>query len=122
MCFNKEKTLFFKGIAIIFMVLLHLFGQPELNEINYISIAANFGNPEEIIGSFGKICISIYIFLSGYGISKSKTKIYSRIKTIYLNYIVAMLLFLPFLLKDNFNLLEMIKNLLGISHTYNGYL
>lgn len=122
MCFNKEKTLFLKGIAIIFMVLLHLFNQPELNKINYISIAANFGNPEEIVGSFGKICISIYIFLSGYRISKSKTKIYSRIKTIYLNYIVAMLLFLPFLLKDNFNLLEMIKNLLGISHTYNGYL
>ena len=72
MDFDKNKTLFFKGIAIIFMVLLHLFGQYELK---YISIIGNYGNVEKGVGDFGKICVSIYIFLSGYRISKSKKKI-----------------------------------------------
>lgn len=64
--FSKEDTAICKGIAILLMVWHHLF---YLNPEIPLFIGQMEGLPYKI-GVFGKICVTIFTFLSGYGISK----------------------------------------------------
>lgn len=68
MSFTKEHTQIAKGIAILFMVYHHLFVIPERLNNEYINLLdINGVNFQSIIANFCKICVCIYIFLSGYG-------------------------------------------------------
>lgn len=69
--FTKEHTQIAKGVAILLMIAHHLFAFPERIYINsgYISMVSLFGyDIEFLIGIFGKLCVAMYLFLSGYGI------------------------------------------------------
>lgn len=64
--FNLKHTNYCKGIAIIFMVIHHLFW-------NVPNIGYMVGDMalSQRIGIIGKVCVSIFLFLSGIGLYKS---------------------------------------------------
>ena len=68
--FDKSKLKYIKGFAIILMLIHHLFAlNNRIDNINYISILT-FNNQtiENYIAIFARICVPIYLFVSGYGI------------------------------------------------------
>lgn len=67
--FTKEHTGMIKGIAILLMLFHHLFGFPNwyVNGISYIGLPLRFNTAEFVIGQFGHICVSLFAFLTGYG-------------------------------------------------------
>lgn len=126
--FTKKHTQMTKGIAIILMLIHHLFAYPDRLKYQYIG----FLKLEQNIGEFGKICVAMFLFLSGFGvyytlyksntIKESFKKSINKIKLIYFNYWIVFLLFIPigFLLFNvKFNLLELLLNFLGIESSYN---
>lgn len=59
-----------KGIAILLMLAHHLFGLPTLIREPSSYIATIPGLPLDYwIGRFGKICVSVFLLLSGYGLA-----------------------------------------------------
>lgn len=71
--FTRENTKQIKGIAILLMMVHHLFTFPD--KIPYgMSVATSFyiSGKEllELIGGFGRICVPIYMFMGGYGLYK----------------------------------------------------
>lgn len=126
--FTKKHTQIVKGIAIILMLMHHLFAYPERLNYKYIGLL----NIEQYIGEFGKICVAMFLFLSGFGVyySLCKTDIIKenfykcirKMKLIYINYWIVFLLFIPigFLIFNvKFNWSELILNFLGVKSTYN---
>lgn len=95
--FTIKDTNIMKGFAIIFMIFHHLFytktdAFPIINEISITNT----------IGLFCKVCVGVFVFLSGYGISatynkeKSLLSFYKkRLLKLYLNYWLIWLLFVP---------------------------
>ncbi len=67
--FTKEHTEIIKGIAIILMLFHHLFGFPEwyAEGVSYIGIPLRANTLEYAIGQFGHICVSLFAFITGYG-------------------------------------------------------
>ncbi|MBR1416903.1 MAG: acyltransferase family protein [Bacilli bacterium] len=87
--FTKDDTLFIKGIAIIMMLLHHLFRNQSLfsnYQVSFFPLTLNF--VMELTTIF-KICVSIFAFLTGYGLYKAiiKEKIddHKSIKNWYIN-------------------------------------
>lgn len=73
--FNKYDTLALKGIAIIMMLLHHNFWKAELFEdyiVNFKPFSQEF--IVSLAASF-KICVSIYAFITGYGLALSIKKL-----------------------------------------------
>lgn len=130
--FTKDHTEVAKGIAIILMLTHHLFAFPDRIKIGeYISILEIKNiNLEFFIGGFGKICVGMYLFLSGYGMyfvlrKKGEFKFidsYNQLKKLYFNYWIVFILFIPitFIFSYNkFDLFEFILNFIGLGSTYN---
>ncbi|AUT00536.1 hypothetical protein CLI64_09115 [Nostoc sp. CENA543] len=143
MQFTKEQTNIAKGVAICLMFVHHLFTYNNrlLNGNSYIPLIPFF-NAEVYIGSFGNICVSMFLFLSGYGMflgylrSEKKLLKYSieKVKNFYLTYWLYFLIFIPigifFFPKVNIWDSEQLRylpqprifleNFVGWSSTYNG--
>lgn len=130
--FTKEHTEIAKGIAIILMLMHHLFAFSDRIKVGgYISILQLKGiNIEVIAGGFGKICVGMYLFLSGYGMyyvlsKKGEFKFrdsYNQFKKLYFNYWIVFILFIPIgfmFFLNKFNLLEFILNFIGLVSSYN---
>jgi len=61
-----------KGLAILLMLAHHLFGLPGLIEPPNAYVALIPGVPLEYwIGRFGKICVAMFLLLSGYGFARA---------------------------------------------------
>ena len=77
MSFSKEDTKVVKGIAICLMLYHHLFAYPHkiLEGIGFVSLYS-FGETtlSTYIGQFGRICMPMFLFLSGYGTYLSSQK------------------------------------------------
>ncbi|MBV5327319.1 MAG: acyltransferase family protein [Chlorobium sp.] len=73
--FSSEDTVKVKGVAILMMFAFHLFSFPErLPPDGYMSIIPHWPfthTIEEVTGKFGGLCVPIFIFLSGYGLTRS---------------------------------------------------
>lgn len=137
--FTKSHTQLAKGIAIILMVIHHLFRFPDrLHNVSYISIIPFFHinniNIEFILGEFGKICVAMYLFLSGYGLyisylnkkSFSFKKSIKKMISILINYWVIFIIFVPIGLiwyndnpQYNFKLINFIANFFTLRSSYN---
>lgn len=139
---TKEETKIIKGVAILLMLIHHLWGFPD-------RIAATIFNDNAsgivfyCIGLFGYYCVSLFSFSSGYAWGASGNsdntvkKIFSRISALYINYWRVFLVFIPIAFiffgsqiayckqadicdkYSNFRLGEFLMNLSGISCTYN---
>lgn len=73
--FTKTHTQITKGIAILLMLWHHLFyDSPEYYE-KFISLKKIRGIPlESLIASGCKVCVAVFLFLSGYGLYRSYVK------------------------------------------------
>ena len=97
---SKQDTLVLKGIAICAMLCHHLYTCPDYigdGIIPYTGFLA-------WIGVLGKVCVSIFLFCSGYGLAANYTpvsfkedlKFFShRLIKFYLNYWVIFIIFVP---------------------------
>ncbi len=65
--FSPRDTQAVKGVAILLMVWHHLFGFPQY--FPYETLLPF--NLAYYVGQFGKICVALYLFLSGYGMTVS---------------------------------------------------
>lgn len=75
-CFSKKHTQIAKGIAILLMVYHHLFVVPDRLGKNYISVINLVGYDfQSILANFSKICVGIFLFLSGIGLYYSLIKL-----------------------------------------------
>lgn len=67
---SKRDTQILKGIGIMLMLIHHLFSSPASIEL-YDDIAINGVGLVNQIGVFSKLCVSIFVFISGYGLAIS---------------------------------------------------
>jgi Acyltransferase family len=135
--FSRDMTAISKGLAIFLMVYHHLFGFPDrIKAVNYIPIMMLPEMPlDQLIGNFGKLCVAIFLFLSGFGLYKSyqsKGKFtfrqaVSRALNFYKIYLIIFLIFIPvglYYFDDTFrytwNTKQFFYNLIPLIHTYNG--
>ena len=98
---SKTDTNVLKGIAIIFMLLHHLFyARRELYDD--VILYGDNGIVNEI-GIFSKVCVAVFVFLSGYGLTVSNASAKSiclkdfyvhRFVKLYMNYWLIWLLFI----------------------------
>ncbi len=67
--FSKKQTEYIKGIAILLMLVHHFFGFPEwyVEGISYIGIPLRVNTLEYALGQFSQICVSIFAFVTGFG-------------------------------------------------------
>lgn len=99
--FTKDDTAFAKGIALILLLIHHLFFKGA--GIRYEGLYIGGFEIYSILSLLGKVCITIFVILSGYGLSESfKSRkegylkfIYRHTKKIYLNYWFFWLVFVP---------------------------
>ena len=116
--FNKENTLLIKRFAIIFMILLHVFGGSGWYDddlpMNHQYSLLNF------MHSF-QICVAIYVFLIGYGYYFAKNKDYSysfkHIKKLLSVFWLVMLLFVFPATSNKYSGKIILLNLFGIDET-----
>lgn len=73
--FTKKDTMAMKGIAIIMMLVHHCFFETSRYEGYNIAFFPLNERYTVIIATFFKICVGIFVFLSGFGITKSIIKI-----------------------------------------------
>ena len=69
--FDKDKTAIIKGFAIVFMIVLHVFGGA-----GWYDKDLPMNHNESLIrymGSF-QICVGVFVFMIGYGYAFSKEK------------------------------------------------
>lgn len=108
---NKKDTFFYKGLAILMIVLhnfMHVFPSPRQNEFDYDRV--HFDNflyiltnkPENILQAgfsyFGHFGVQVFIFLSAYGLTKKyfdkvfnyKTFVWNRLIKIYPAFFLAL--------------------------------
>lgn len=78
---TKKHSDILYGIAIILMLYHHLFVIPERIGDNYFSVidhlfpfAVGSFTIERRIATFGKICVAIYAFISGYGLCRRSSQ------------------------------------------------
>lgn len=139
--FSKEDTLSMKAIAVILMVIHHSIGFPEklLNGATYDSFGkiADGRAVEVVFGNFGKLCVALFLMLSGYGMYRSYMNrpqpvtnedmthmIIKRIKNVYIKYWQILIIFAPIgviLGASNITTVpvDWIKNFLALDSTMN---
>lgn len=132
--FTKKDTNIIKGVAICFMLLHHLFAFPERVEAGTFISLISYGdtNLAVLIGAFGRICVPMFTFLSGYGIYRSSLSVREaptalctrHIFNLYKTYWMVFTVCLPVIVLKNLHLrtgliYALIYNFLGLSCSFN---
>lgn len=88
---TKDDSNLIKGVAVLFLLFHHLFYDFTVLEKYQISSLAGLENLNKF-GIFSKICLCLFVFVSGYGLSKAyeknndMSKCYRRILSLYIQY------------------------------------
>ena len=100
---NKETSLELKGIAILLMLLLHLFNTQE--RVAACTTYVMFWNHKPLVYALSRVagfCVPIYLFVSGYGhaISLLRGRLnfghcLQRIRKLYVNFWLIFFIFIP---------------------------
>lgn len=135
---SKQEATLLSGVAVALMVFHHLFGFPERISSSYVMLFDNqYIHMETILSYFGRICVSIFAFSSGYGLTKKALSninsrsnvrnLYSnalrQLKKFYIKYWIVFIIFIPigFLIgRYDIKICELIKSFFGLSSIYNG--
>lgn len=117
--FTRDYTQIIKGIAILFMIVLHCFGGkgwydmtfPEFENVSFMHFMANF-----------KLCVGIFAFMIGFGYAFSKTKdfhysIQHIWKLLQPYWIVCLIFALPIGYKSLNGITNLVLNLFGLEST-----
>ena len=98
---DKRKSLILKGVGILLMLTHHLF-YSKWSQANYDDVVVHGIAIVNQLGIFSKICVAIFVFASGYGLTVSTPKdiklrdfYWFRFRKLYLNYWFVWLLFVP---------------------------
>lgn len=131
---SRNDTKILKGIAILLMVMLHLFARKEVDGL-YSTFPSVNGVPLlYYLALLGDACRPIYLFVSGYAfyimINKEQCSVMAknlkRISKLLINYWVVLILFVSigFLMgkTDEFpsSVNKFLLNFFGLSNSYNG--
>ena len=140
---SREDTKWVKGIAIILMLMHHLWAFPERIAGGELKYLFTFFGESSIayFGAFGKICVSLFFFIGGYGTYLSyagkEFDIVGKLKKLYISYWKVFVVFIPlaFLLCSNqpaycadseiwsryssFSWQECLANFSGVNISYN---
>ena len=74
-CFDKRQTNIAKGIAVLFLLWHHLFLYTPDGTDAFISIFSIRGIAiETVLAAYLRVCVAMFLFLSGYGLYKSWVK------------------------------------------------
>ncbi|MEL0630292.1 acyltransferase family protein [Psychromonas aquatilis] len=128
---SKTESNFIKGIAVMLLLQHHLFAfDNRIPDLNNLIHMFNYYNLEKIIGIYGKICVPIFLFISGYGFTvsnKREEKYYlHKIIMIYKAVALVFFIFIPicfFIFQDpkiSLNIKLLISNFFGFSSSFNG--
>ncbi len=115
------------------MLTHHLFAFPERIPQN-VDVISSFPfivwDIDNVIASFGKVCVAMFLFISGYGYSfKNEISFkysFDKIKKLYFSYWLVFIIFIPIgflFVNNNWNdssPIKLAKNIMGISSDYNG--
>ena len=99
--FTKDDTTLMKGLAILLMLAHHLwgFGDRLVSELPMVSVTARGMEFTGLIGGYGKICVSMFMFLGGFGTylwyTREKADWFSKIRKLYLSYWKVFFVFVP---------------------------
>ena len=139
---SKEFTLIIKGVAVILLLSHHLWAFPERLPGSITGITDYvFRGSLLIAGDFGRICVAVFAFLSGYGkyikYADKKINTFRDIRKMYFLYWRVFLIFIPvaFIFFRNqmpycqdemvyscykvFSVRELVLNFFGLLSTYN---
>lgn len=121
-----------KGVAILMLILHHLFLFPSSNPWFTGVFGNNWGGIEFFLSSIGKLCIPFFFFVSGYGLwmsSKGESslwkKTFVRVKNLYVIYVVTvfvtvLLLYLWDGVFPLHSLRQAVETFLGVNVALNG--
>ena len=99
--FSRQDTKLMKGVAIFLMLMHHLWAFPERIAGGELWHVLNICGESSLayFGSFGKICVSFFFFLGGYGVylttCSKKYDLIAKIKGLYLAYWKVFVIFIP---------------------------
>lgn len=126
--FSKKDMKTHQGIAILFMLMLHLFCNKSVNGL-YETFPVINGIPlVYYLALFGDACVPIYCFASGYGLylsSNASSKNKMRVFKLLVNYWIVLIMFIIIaLVTGNSELIgntgKIVVNFLVLSNSYNG--
>lgn len=140
--FSKEDTLSVKAVAVMLMLVHHLFTFPEKLQdgAGYTGIftMSDGQSLAMLLGNYGKLCVALFMLLSGYGIYRSYMLkeqkdsdtvtgiILKRIKTAYIKYWQILIIFVPIgviigaeNITRGYAPVDWVKNFLAIDTTFN---
>ena len=123
---SKKQSQIIKGIAVLFMVWLHLFGRHTERYYDFISI---FGKPFAQFVCGGMSPVAFFLLLGGYGLyyvyqrGKDANR-YKRVFRVYFHYWVILAIFVPigfFINPDKYpgNISNVLLNIIGLRSSYN---
>lgn len=118
---TKDYSEMVKGISVLMMILHHIWGFPE--KIPELPLS----HLEVQIGAACKICVSIFMFLSGYGLyytfgKKGTIRVWHRVWNIYKRFWQVFFIFAPIgflFLSKPFALPNFLANLFCLEFSYN---
>lgn len=125
---SKSDTTILKGVAILFMLYLHLFNQ--IGNVNLCTLYLYIGDvPLTYLFSRCTNPVAFFVILSGYGLYISyrngKRNFVQRVLRLYVHYWITLLMFIPLggwiVGTDQYpgSLKQIIENILGWHTTYN---
>lgn len=129
---NKETSLELKGLAILLMLLLHLFNTQE--RVAECTTFVQFWNHKPLVYALSRVagfCVPIYLFVSGYGHAMSHLHgrlsfrhCVQRVFKLYVNFWIIFFLFIPIAcwLKPAAyprGIAVFLLNLIGLDFSYN---
>ena len=133
---SKSEAAMLQAVAVMLMVWHHLFGFPDRISEPYVLIFNFFIPIETFVADFGRICIAVFAFVSGYGlrkkisnsgkhagILKSYQLVGAQLLKFFSRYWAVFFVFVPlgFLLKVYpVDVNRFLKGVLGIGSGYNG--
>lgn len=134
---SQKDSVMIQGFAVSLMVWHHLFGFPQRVSVPYVLVFDSLFHIETLASYFGRICIAVFAFCSGYGMEKKAfttgntgfpgviqnyRHVIKHLAKFFLRFWMVCLVFIPlgFLLgKYTFHPDTLIKSLLGQSYVYN---
>lgn len=132
MAFTRKDTKVAKAVAVVWMCIHHLFAFPDRfpENVSYISIFPH--DYEYVLGYVGKICVAMFVCLSGYGTYKSICakeevghQVLSKIWGLYKKYWSVFFIFIPIGMligveRIEKNIVSFIYNFTALKPSYNG--
>ena len=77
--FDKKQTNIAKGVALLILLWHHLFYYTPGKAVEFTSLFSVKGIPVECFAArSGKVCVAVFLFLSGYGLYKSFSREFQR--------------------------------------------